>query len=105
MRCDARQVPVYYVLFTLSTSTHGPPRTAVVGGSLRLSTLAAIVAFGPPSLLTAREDVACADVACDDVAVVGSNILYRDFENEDRSVVALFTSGCVLTFGGTPRLP
>lgn len=45
------QVPVYYVLFTLST-------------------------------------------------IVGSNILYRDFEDEDRATVALFGTGCILTFGG-----
>ena len=48
---NTETVPVYYVLFTLST-------------------------------------------------IVGSNVLYRDFENEDRATVALFAGGCVMTFGG-----
>ena len=46
-----KQVPVYYVLFTLST-------------------------------------------------IVGSNILYRDFENEDPHTIFLFGTGCALTFYG-----
>lgn len=32
--------------------------------------------------------------------ILGSNILYGDFANEDRGVVLLFASGCGLTFGG-----
>ena len=48
---NTQTVPVYYVLFTLST-------------------------------------------------IVGSNVLYRDFENEDRGTVLLFATGCGLTFGG-----
>ena len=36
--------------------------------------------------------------------IVGSNILYRDFENEDAQTILSFALGCVLTFGGVKLL-
>lgn len=36
--------------------------------------------------------------------IVGSNILYRDFEKADRVTVALFALGCALTFSGVKLL-
>jgi hypothetical protein len=36
--------------------------------------------------------------------IVGSNVLYRDFENAGRAMIILFSCGCVLTFSGVKLL-
>mmetsp|Transcript_39526 Transcript_39526/g.103688 ORF Transcript_39526/g.103688 Transcript_39526/m.103688 type:complete len:171 (+) Transcript_39526:1-513(+) len=36
--------------------------------------------------------------------LVGSNILYKDFEDEDAGSLALFCGGCLFTFGGVKLL-
>ena len=36
--------------------------------------------------------------------IVGSNVLYKDFDHEDRWSVAFFFAGCLLTFGGVKLL-
>lgn len=36
--------------------------------------------------------------------IVGSNVLYKDFEHEDRWMFACFCAGCLLTFGGVKLL-